>query len=675
MKTVTNILEMLSPIIFEEPGRLVWPPAWAGHIPFAYWIIENLRPAIFVELGTHSGNSYSAFCKAVRTLSLPTRCYAVDTWKGDAHAGNYDEEVFLEFQAYHNANYDSFSKLIRATFDDALSYFQDGSIDILHIDGCHTYEAVSRDFFTWLPKLSAHSIVLLHNINVRESDFGVWRFWDEVSSRFPSFAFGHSAGLGLVAVGTEIPPALQGLFALEAHSVVAFRNVFSQLGKRFTEIFMLKRAVAERNDQIAGLNEAVAWRDGEIARLNEAVADLMAENQRQAMARLGAEQKLVVLRSSTSWRLMWPLRRIGRHVPTLARGVRFILEHVMRVMRRDPTACPTSPPETWETSLPMPAETGSPEPLEAISPEPPDTSSSEAMEIHSSTSVAPVIFARKQARALGLKRTLQPCRVAVGVVTYNNSVRDLHRFLSSAELALTRAGNERIEIILLDNGQPTDPTLIERYGVRLLPSHGNIGFGSGHNRLMNVAFDEGCGVYIAANPDGAFHPDAIAHLMRMMQGHRDQALIEAIQFPEEHPKCYNPVSFETEWASGACLAIPRAVFAEVGGFDETFFMYCEDVDLSWRARAAGFAVKICPLALFMHAVTNRPASEDTRRRFLESGVLLARKWGAEEFKKKILAELQSMGCDPPTAYPDPAPEEWRDLPDFTKLFSFAPTRW
>lgn len=78
----------------HKPLRLVKPIGWAGHIPFAFWITETLRPKIFVELGSHSGNSYFALCQSVGTHSLSTKCYAVDTWQGDSPAGFYDEDVY-----------------------------------------------------------------------------------------------------------------------------------------------------------------------------------------------------------------------------------------------------------------------------------------------------------------------------------------------------------------------------------------------------------------------------------------------------------------------------------------------------------------------------------------------------------------------------------------------------
>jgi hypothetical protein len=50
--------------------------AWNQHIPFAFWLVQTHRPAIFVELGTFRGTSYFSFCQAIDALRLPTRCFA-----------------------------------------------------------------------------------------------------------------------------------------------------------------------------------------------------------------------------------------------------------------------------------------------------------------------------------------------------------------------------------------------------------------------------------------------------------------------------------------------------------------------------------------------------------------------------------------------------------------------
>jgi hypothetical protein len=222
-----------------EPERLVFPPPWVGHIPFAFWLIESVRPDCLVELGTHSGNSYCAFLQAAVACNLPLKAYAVDTWKGDAHAGFYGEEVFASLAEYHDGRYGGFSRLMRMTFDEARDYFSDSSVDLLHIDGHHAYESVKRDFENWLPKMSRRGVVLFHDTNVRERDFGVWRLWEEVSSRYPSFSFCHSHGLGLAYVG-EAPMTEDLRWLIEepgasSGRLANVRNLFARLGRGFDD--------------------------------------------------------------------------------------------------------------------------------------------------------------------------------------------------------------------------------------------------------------------------------------------------------------------------------------------------------------------------------------------------------------------------------------------------------
>lgn len=256
--------------------------AWLGHIPFSFWIVEKLRPATIVELGTHSGASYFAFCQAVEQLKLLTTCYAVDTWKGDEHAGFYDETVFQSVRAINAESYSGFSQLLRMTFDEAFDRLENDRIDLLHIDGLHTYEAVRHDFENWLPRLSDRAVVLLHDTRITRSGFGVHRLFTELAERYPCFEFLHSAGLGVIFVGKDHDPEILAALAHaggETPMAATTQLFFQRLGERIEMAYQLKAEEAEAGARLEALRKgseekaaAIQRRDAEIALLKERIA-------------------------------------------------------------------------------------------------------------------------------------------------------------------------------------------------------------------------------------------------------------------------------------------------------------------------------------------------------------------------------------------------------------------
>lgn len=269
---ITNIFR---PSMLWQPDRIA-PSAWLEHVPFAFWLVDVLRPKTIVELGTHFGVSYSAMCQAVSSLGLAASCYAIDTWKGDEQAGFYDESVFHEFSEFHDRRYGSFSRLVRSTFDEALGHFGDETIDLLHIDGRHAYEAVRHDYESWRQKLSANSIVLFHDTNVREGDFGVFALWSEVTQGRVHFNFLHGHGLGVLGIGDKFPHELKFLFRAneDDHLCVPVRECFRSLGRSVQLLFVqntLEETVATRTSEVAALQNQLSAHDNQRTNLKDAI--------------------------------------------------------------------------------------------------------------------------------------------------------------------------------------------------------------------------------------------------------------------------------------------------------------------------------------------------------------------------------------------------------------------
>ncbi len=126
----------------------------------------------------------------------------------------------------------------------------------------------------------------------------------------------------------------------------------------------------------------------------------------------------------------------------------------------------------------------------------------------------------------------------------------------------------------------------------------NMGFGT----ASNAAAKAGKGDFVFFfNVDTELFPDALTALQREIENcSLDWGAFELRQFPYEHPKYYDPVTMETSWASGACMILRRSVFEETGGFDETIFMYAEDVELSWHVRTLGYRIRYVPQAGTWH---------------------------------------------------------------------------
>jgi hypothetical protein len=231
------------------------------------------------------------FCEAVKRLGLDTRAFALDTWEGEEHAGVYGEEVFDYVSAANRAEYADFSTLLRGYFDDSLDKIEDGTVDLLHIDGRHRLPDVTHDFESWLPKLSGRAVVLFHDIEERRDDFGVWEFWAGISKRYRSFGFRHGHGLGVLGVGSDLPEAMERFFDAAKSHPEAVRATYEQLGGAVAELASVYGRPAELQHELNLLKIAT---DREIAEQHALI--------------LGLENQLDAIHASASWRVTQPIR-------------------------------------------------------------------------------------------------------------------------------------------------------------------------------------------------------------------------------------------------------------------------------------------------------------------------------------------------------------------------------
>jgi len=301
-----SLAYFISPSTFFYPDRIKTSP-WIEHIPFAFWLIPALNPRTLVELGAREGDSYCAFCQVIQACEIDARAFAVDNWKGKEQSGLYEKNSFQELARYHDEKYSAFSRLIRSTFDEAVARFDDGSIDLLHINGHDTDKCVAHDLRTWLPKLSSRAVVLFHDTNARDGGFGVFEAWAELTLAYPGFAFHHGSGLGVLGVGRDLPEPIVRLMDARTDEplAAAIRGAYSELGRSISARVSLDR------------------KNAECARLSAENADLKAAAARSGRALQGVIdglsdsiiQDVALLRTwdaSASWKVAGIVSRLSR---------------------------------------------------------------------------------------------------------------------------------------------------------------------------------------------------------------------------------------------------------------------------------------------------------------------------------------------------------------------------
>jgi N-acetylglucosaminyl-diphospho-decaprenol L-rhamnosyltransferase len=219
----------------------------------------------------------------------------------------------------------------------------------------------------------------------------------------------------------------------------------------------------------------------------------------------------------------------------------------------------------------------------------------------------------------------------VVTVTYSPGPH-LERFLASLSMATERP----VSVLLADNGSTdgTPQAAVERYpNVRLFEIGANLGYGSAVNRAV-AQLDEDNWVIVAnpdvqwgpgsidalldaanrwpragalgpliRDPDGSVYPSA-RHLPSLIRGGM-HAVVGPFWKRNPWTAAYRqerlePTERPVGWLSGSCLLVRRSAFSRVGGFDERYFMYMEDVDLGDRLGKAGWLNVYVPSAEVLH---------------------------------------------------------------------------
>jgi GT2 family glycosyltransferase len=255
------------------------------------------------------------------------------------------------------------------------------------------------------------------------------------------------------------------------------------------------------------------------------------------------------------------------------------------------------------------------------------------------------------------------CSLQVQSVLFGNDVRDLDRSLDALARAIEIAREHGVlDRVLVAYGDCSPEATFDELGIAersaSLAASGaeglrytffdeNLGSAEGNNRLWDGLDTD---LVLILNPDTVLAPDALVELVEPLR-RPGVGLVEARQLPIEHPKDYDPVSGDTSWASGACSMVPVPVVREIGGYDSrSFFLYCDDVDFSWRVRLAGHRVVHQPTARVFHDKRLRPDGSwtvgDAEEYWSAEGALvLAHKYSRPRRVAEIRRDLLAHGSD------------------------------
>jgi GT2 family glycosyltransferase len=273
-------------------------------------------------------------------------------------------------------------------------------------------------------------------------------------------------------------------------------------------------------------------------------------------------------------------------------------------------------------------------------------------------------------------------KIIIGIVVFKN---DLDLLFKNIKMLLKKHEGHDRQIIILDNddGKQLEEIKSKAPGENqiLFISSKNVGFGAGHNKIFKYADNlGGFDYYLAVNPDGIAHHQMIDNLVTFAKKNKNAGIFEAIQFPSEHPKEYDQNTGVTDWCSGCCCLYPYDIFKSISGFDERFFMYMEDVDLSWRVRMSGNKCYLVNNALFSHTVDNDDRDMGAQELMMQkSAYIIAKKYNntnwVTEYKKKLSKTMLKQNFREFISNNNNIKSFNTKVSNFDNLFHFSKVRW
>jgi glycosyltransferase involved in cell wall biosynthesis len=334
-----DVSRFLSSAALWVPDHTVATNSGTAHVPFAFWLIDTIRPRLVVEIGSEPGSVHLAFSQAAVRLGLSTSCQMIEFRDGSDPVGGQDEPGVISVQALDRRVSGGFFSLVRCRAATALDRLDRQSIDMLHLAGPAACQAFGDDFPGWLERMSNRGLIILTEISVHEPDLRARRTFQTLSRSYPAFEFTHDRGLGIVAIGDAIPERLAKLFESSREPALAdqVRGWYHRLGQGLhdrvarIELERVNGALEEQLAAIRGeqalhglLREQAAtlleetWLAEEERRASSgAIEDLQGEtrNLKEQLSRIDQAHRALVeemshIRQSLGWALLQRARRL-----------------------------------------------------------------------------------------------------------------------------------------------------------------------------------------------------------------------------------------------------------------------------------------------------------------------------------------------------------------------------